>query len=250
MTSDNPVITIDGPAASGKGTLAQRLSADLGFNLLDSGLLYRIIGYTATLANCSLQHASELDTFIRERLEFKINSEPSRAVPKGTYEVYIFKQVGVQDAVSINGRNVNLDLRSHETSVSSSIVSSIPEVRNQLIDIQRSMRTPPGLIADGRDMGTVVFPDAPLKFYLDASVEVRAKRRLDELNLPSDPFSLRKMVDEIQQRDERDRNRSVAPLKPAHDAQVLDTTNLTIDDMFKVARTAIGDCAHLRGQFK
>lgn len=239
MTSDNPVITIDGPAASGKGTLAQRLSADLGFNLLDSGLLYRIIGYTATLANCSLQDAAELDAFIRERLSFKINLEPSRDVPSDMYEVYIFKQVGVQDAVSINGRNVNLDLRSHETGVSSSMVSSIPEVRNQLIEIQRSMRTPPGLIADGRDMGTVVFPDAPLKFYLDASVKVRAKRRLDELNLPSDPSSLRNMVDEIQQRDDRDRNRSVAPLKPANDAQILNTTDLNIDEMYKVARATI-----------
>ncbi len=237
--ADNPVITIDGPAASGKGTLAQRLSADLSFNLLDSGLLYRIVGYTASDSQLSLRDAAGLEMFIRDRLRFKINQEPSREIATGTYEVYIFKHVGVEDTVSINGRNVNLVLRSQETGVNSSIVSAVPEVRHLLIPIQRAMLTPPGLVADGRDMGTVVFPDAELKFYLDASVETRARRRLDQLQKPVDHSSLVNMISELEQRDKRDRTRDIAPLKVPDDAQTLDTTNLTIDEMFTVARTII-----------
>ena len=241
MVSDNPVITIDGPAASGKGTLAQRLSADLGFNLLDSGLLYRIVAYTASDVQLSLRDGSGLEAFIRDRLRFKINQEPSREIAAGVYEVYIFKQVGIEDTVSINGRNVNLALRNQETGVNSSIVSAIPQVRHQLISIQRSMLTPPGLVADGRDMGTVVFPDAQLKFYLDASVETRARRRLDQLQKPVDQRSLVNMISELEQRDKRDRTRDIAPLTVPDDAQVLDTTNLTINEMFSVARTTIRD---------
>ena len=239
MVSDNPVITIDGPAASGKGTLAQRLSADLGFNLLDSGLLYRIVAYTASDTQLPLQDGPGLESFIRDRLRFKINQEPSREIAAGVYEVYIFKQVGIEDTVSINGRNVNLALRSQETGVNSSIVSAIPQVRHQLISIQRSMLTPPGLVADGRDMGTVVFPDAQLKFYLDASVETRARRRLDQLQKPVDQRSLVNMISELEQRDKRDRTRDIAPLMVPDDAQILDTTNLTIDEIFTVARTTI-----------
>ena len=239
MASDNPVITIDGPAASGKGTLAQRLSADLGFNLLDSGLLYRIVAYTASLAQLPLQDKNALETFIRDRLRFKINEEPSRNVSKGVYEAYIFKQVGVEDIVSINSRNVNLELRSQETGVNSSVVSAIREVRKLLIPVQRSMRTPPGLVADGRDMGTVVFPDAQIKFFLDASVEIRARRRLDQLQKPCDSESLESMVAEIKERDERDRTREVAPLVAAADAITLDTTNMSINKVFSSARTTI-----------
>ena len=239
--SDNPVITIDGPAASGKGTLAQRLSADLGFNLLDSGLLYRIVGYTASDAQLSLQDGPGLESFIRDRLRFKINQEPSRDISAGDYEVYIFKQVGIEDTVSINGRNSNLVLRSQDAGVNSSIVSAIPQVRHQLIPIQRSMLTPPGLVADGRDMGTVVFPDAPLKFYLDASITARAHRRLDQLQKNVDQASLKNMVYELEQRDKRDRTREIAPLRVPSDAQTLDTTNLTIDEMFHVARTTISE---------
>ena len=239
MVSDNPVITIDGPAASGKGTLAQRLSADLGFNLLDSGLLYRIVAYTATLEQLPLQDAVNLEAFIRDQLRFKINEEPSRDVSKGIYEAYIFKQVGVEDIVSINDRNVNLELRSQEMGVNSSVVSAIPEVRKLLIPVQRSMRTPPGLIADGRDMGTVVFPDAQIKLYLDASVEIRARRRLDQLHKSCDASSLERMMQEIKQRDERDRTRAVAPLVAAKNAITLDTTSMSINAVFSIARKTI-----------
>ena len=239
MVSDNPVITIDGPAASGKGTLAQRLSADLGFNLLDSGLLYRIVAFTASLEQLPLQDAKMLEAFIRDRLRFKINVEPSRDASNGIYEAYIFKQVGVEDIVSINNRNVNLELRSQETGVNSSVVSAIPEVRKLLIPVQRSMRTPPGLVADGRDMGTVVFPDARIKFYLDASVEIRARRRLEQLKKHSDASLIEDMMMEIKQRDERDRTRNVAPLVAANDAITLDTTNMSINKVFSVARTTI-----------
>ena len=239
MASDNPVITIDGPAASGKGTLAQRLSADLGFNLLDSGLLYRIVAFTASLAQLPLQDAKILEAFIRDRLRFKINEEPSRDLSEGIYEAYIFKEAGVEDIVSINSRNVNMELRSQESGVNSSVVSAIPEVRKLLIPVQRSMRTAPGLVADGRDMGTVVFPDAQLKFYLDASVETRARRRLDQLQKPCDSDSLEHMISEIEQRDERDRTRSIAPLIAAEDAISLDTTSMSINEVFSIARTTI-----------
>ncbi|MCY4095744.1 MAG: (d)CMP kinase, partial [Gammaproteobacteria bacterium] len=235
----NPVITIDGPAASGKGTLAQRLSAELGFNLLDSGLLYRIVAYTATLAQLPLHDENALESFIQYRLRFKINEEPSRDVSQGVYEAYIFKQVGVEDIVSINNRNVNLELRSPETGVNSSVVSAIREVRKLLIPVQRSMRTPPGLVADGRDMGTVVFPDAQIKFYLDASVETRARRRLDQLQKPCDSDSLEHMIAEIEQRDERDRTREVAPLVASEDAVALDTTSMSIDEVFAVTRSTV-----------
>ena len=239
MASDNPVITIDGPAASGKGTLAQRLSADLGFNLLDSGLLYRIVAFTASLEQLPLQEAEVLEPFIRDQLRFKINEEPSRRLSDAIYEAYIFKQVGVEDMVSINSRNVNMELRSQETGVNSSVISAIPAVRKLLIPVQRSMRTPPGLVADGRDMGTVVFPDAQIKFYLDASVETRAKRRLDQLNKPRDRISLESMISEIKQRDERDRTRDVAPLVAAEDAITLDTTSMSINGVYLTARTTI-----------
>ena len=239
MASDNPVITIDGPAASGKGTLAQRLSADLGFNLLDSGLLYRIVGLTASHADLPLHNGADLEAFIRDRLRFKINREPSHKKVAGIYEVYIFKQVGIEDTVSINGRNVNLELRSQETGITSSVVSAIPQVRQQLIPIQRSMLTPPGLVADGRDMGTVVFPDAPLKFYLDASLETRARRRLEQLRAPIDQRSLDSMVVELEQRDSRDRTRDIAPLKMPIDARKLDSTNMSIEEVYSVARMAI-----------
>ena len=239
MASDNPVITIDGPAASGKGTLAQRLSADLGFNLLDSGLLYRIVAYTASLAQLPFQDAHALEMFVQSRLRFKINEEPSTTVSKGIYEAYIFKQVGVEDIVSINSRNVNLELRSQETGVDSSVISAIPEVRKLLIPVQRSMRTSPGLVADGRDMGTVVFPDAQIKFYLDATVETRARRRLDQLQALHDSASLVHMITEIEQRDERDRTRDVAPLVAAEDAITLDTTRMSIKEVFAVTRSTV-----------
>ena len=239
MGTDYPVITIDGPAASGKGTLAQQLSADLGFNLLDSGLLYRIVAYTAGIAEIRMHDAPALDVFMRERLRFKINTEPSRKVPKGTFEVYIFKTPDVEEIVSINGRNVLLALRSRDCGVNSSLVSSISEVRRQLIPIQRSLRIPPGLVADGRDMGTVVFPDADLKFYLDASVEVRAKRRLVQLEQPADLVSMEKMIREIEQRDQRDRTRDIAPLVVADDSHQLDTSTLTIEQMYNYTRLVV-----------
>ena len=236
---DYPVITIDGPAASGKGTLARRLSAELRFNLLDSGLLYRIVGYTASRHGIDPRNANQIDTFLRDRVTFKINERPSTAFESGSFEVYIFKTVGVEDIVSINGQNVNLELRSRDTGVTSSIVSSIPEVREQLIPIQRAMLTKPGLIADGRDMGTVVFPDASLKFFLEASVEIRARRRLAELDSPLDQASVDTMKRELEERDQRDRTRTVAPLTPAEDARTIDTTCLDIDGMYAVAKETV-----------
>ena len=237
--SDNPVITIDGPAASGKGTLAQRLSADLGFHLLDSGLLYRIVGYSAELAGLDLRDAASLESFMHERLDFKVNEEPNRKRPANTFEVYIFKYVGVEDVIRINDANVINALRSHEVGTAASIVSAFQEVRRELIPIQRAQLQPPGLVADGRDMGTVVFPDAPLKFYLDAPLRVRAQRRREQLAESNQHATLDKLASELRARDERDRQREHAPLIAAEDAVTIDTSEFTIEEMVNHARNVI-----------
>lgn len=241
MTSDNPVITIDGPAASGKGTLAQRLAAELQFHLLDSGLLYRIVGYTASQAEIDLNDGSALETFMRDRLVFRINEAPSRDRDTEVFEVYVFRHVGIADIVRVNDINVNLALRSLEAGVNSSLVSALPEVRSALIPIQRSMQQRPGLVADGRDMGTVVFPDAQLKFYVDAEVEERARRRMADAEKTNEQVSLEQMIADLEARDKRDTQRTVAPLKAAEDAIRIDTTTMSKDDMVNTVRTAVKD---------
>ena len=239
MASDNPVITIDGPAAAGKGTLAHQLSAELNFHLLDSGLLYRIVGYAAKLAGLDIHDAAKLESFTRDRLVFKINEKPSDTRSADLFEVYLFKYVGLADTVRINDMNVNVELRSRESGINSSVVSVFPEVRRCLIPIQRSTLQPPGLVADGRDMGTVVFPDAPLKFFLNASVKERAHRRRDQLAAAGEHVSLEELEAELKARDERDTNRDAAPLIPARDAITFDTTNMTIDEMVRSARATV-----------
>ncbi len=239
MSSDSPVITIDGPAASGKGTLALHLSEELRFNLLDSGLLYRIVAFIALDAKLDLNHPHNLDAFIRNHVSFNINQASDQPSSRCDYKVYIDKTVGVEDIVWVNDQNVNSALRSNELGFHSSVVSAHEGVRQLLIPIQRAMRRPPGLIADGRDMGTVVFPDAEVKFFLDASIEVRARRRLEQLKHPVEPASLANMVQEIRKRDDRDRTREIAPLKAAPDALMIDTTARSIEDVVHEASVKI-----------
>lgn len=202
-----PVIAIDGPAASGKGTVASRVAQALGFHLLDSGALYRLVALAALERGTSLDDARDLGA-IAAGLDIRF--EPGRV---------LLRDVDVTAAI-----------RDTAVSEGASRVAVHPEVRAALIDRQRVFRRLPGLVADGRDMGTVVFPDAAVKVFVTATPEARALRRqrqLAERGVEADPQAL---LDDIRARDRRDTGRTVAPLKAADDAAVLDTTDLTIDE--------------------
>ena len=199
-----PVIAIDGPSASGKGTIAKRVADELSFHYLESGALYRLIALVS----------------LRDRLT----------------DADALAEVAVQMAVDwvgekilLSDQDVTLYVRSEEVSKRASEVAKIPEVRKRLLKRQRAFRRPPGLVADGRDMGTVVFPDATLKVFLTASPQVRAERRYKQLIDKGIPANLRSLSRDLAERDARDRNRTVAPLVPAPDSQVLDSSALSID---------------------
>ncbi|MBT7335296.1 MAG: (d)CMP kinase [Gammaproteobacteria bacterium] len=201
-----PVITIDGPSGSGKGTLARALADRLGWSLLDSGALYRIIG-----AQC---------------LSRGINFDDETAVAD-LAQVLDIRFVGT--AVWVEGLNMTEEIRTEDAGVNASRVAHWPAVRDAVLGLQRSFLQAPGLIADGRDMGTVVFPDAALKFFLDASAQERAERRYKQLKNKGLSVNLRGLLEQIQERDARDRERAVAPLKPARDALVVDSTSMSIE---------------------
>ena len=241
---DNPVITIDGPAASGKGTLARNLSVELGFHLLDSGLLYRIIAFTATNRCINLNDAEAVSSFVENQLVFRINEKPRFDRSSEVIEVYIFKHVGNEDNISIDDANVNLALRSAEIGQLTSIVAAYPEVRKQLIPIQRSCRKSPGLVADGRDMASVIFPDADVKIYLDASVEERARRRSLEFQQRGDSVDLEMLERVIRERDNRDRTRSVAPLVRTTDSIIIDSSDMTKETVFAKALDIVNRRLH------
>ena len=199
-----PVIAIDGPSASGKGTIARRVADELSFHYLESGALYRLIALVS----------------LRDRVRAE----------KALAEVAERMAVGfVGGKIFMSNQDVTLDVRSEEVSKRASEVAKIPEVRKRLLKRQRAFRRPPGLVADGRDMGTVVFPDATLKLFLTASPEVRAERRYKQLIDKGIPANLRSLSRDLAERDARDRNRAVAPLVPAPDSQVLDSSALSID---------------------
>ena len=204
--SDPPVIAIDGPSASGKGTVAARVARALGFHYLDSGALYRLVALEA------LQDEADL------------GDEDALAALAAGMEV----EFG-EERVSLDGLDVTQVLRSEEVGVAASRVAAHPRVREALLRRQREFRTPPGLVADGRDMGSIVFPDAPLKVYLTAGVETRAQRRYKQLMEKGMYAKMQDVVEELRRRDERDTSRPVAPLKHYPDAVFLDTTGLTAD---------------------
>lgn len=205
----SPVITIDGPSGSGKGTVSRAIARALGFHFLDSGALYRILALAASRQGISLQDGSALaELAARLDISFPANSEDER--------------------VLLDGEDVEALIRSEEAGSGASQVAALPAVREALLQRQRDFRQPPGLVADGRDMGTVVFPQAVAKIFLLASAEERADRRCKQLNSKGIKSDYAGILADIQARDERDENRSVAPLRPADDAERVDTTNLDI----------------------
>jgi CMP/dCMP kinase len=210
MKSQVPVITIDGPSGTGKGTLCHLLAERLGWQALDSGSLYRVLAYAATLQEIHFDEIPRLVALVHKlRLRFRIDSSQ-------------------QTQVLLAGRDVTQALRSEKCGQEASVIAVIPEVREALLARQRAFATAPGLVTDGRDMGTVVFPRAILKLFLYASAEERAARRYFQLKEKGIDASLAEVVDELAKRDARDSARVHAPLKPARDAVIIDTTGLTI----------------------
>lgn len=216
MPSQSPVITVDGPSGAGKGTLCMLLADKLGFHLLDSGAIYRV------LALAAIHHG--VDTESEEAL-----------VPLATHLDVQFIAEGDLVKVILEGEDVSGELRKEETGMAASKVAALPRVREALLRRQRAFSSAPGLVADGRDMGTVVFPEAEAKIFLDASAEERASRRLKQLQQKGLDVRFDDLLSEIQERDDRDRNSPVAPLRPAEDALVLDSTSMNIEQVVEKA---------------
>ncbi len=208
-----PVVTVDGPGGVGKGTLALKLSQKLGWHLLDSGAIYRAYAIFALNQELDLENENLLVAKIPE-FSMAVNIEDEKV------QIYVCDE------------NVTSRLRLEITGSSASIIAKHPKIREALFHYQRDRAVAPGLIADGRDMGTVVFPEAPLKIFLTASAEVRAERRYKELIGAGESVNIAQILGEIQMRDERDQNRSVSPLVPAHDAIIIDTSDSTRDEVF------------------
>ena len=207
-----PVLAVDGPSGSGKGTICRQAASRLGWSLLDSGALYRAVAVRASRLGIPLDDVDALAHIAAEL--------PVEFVP------------GEDDTdVLLAGDDVTKELRAETTGNLASRVASIPEVRQALVDRQRAFRTYPGLVADGRDMGTVIFPDAQAKVFLTASAEERARRRHKQLLEKGIDANLDRLYTEIAERDRRDQQRAVAPLKPAADARVVDTTGMSIPEV-------------------
>jgi cytidylate kinase len=217
---DIPVLTIDGPSGSGKGTIALRLAEELGWHYLDSGALYRVLAQAAINHNVELTDEVKLASLAHQLdVVFEVKDETL--------------------AVFLEGEDVSTLIRSELAGNAASKVASLTLVRSALLDRQHGFRQAPGLVTDGRDMGTVVFPDAPYKVYLNASAEVRAKRRHKQLKEKGIESNLSGLIAEISERDERDSQRAVAPLKPAEDAVQLDSTRLGIDAVLNRVRAIL-----------
>ena len=216
----NKIITVDGPSGAGKGTLCYALAEKLGFALLDSGAIYRVTALAALKRHADLTNETELSDLARH-LDIQF-------VPKNG-EVNVL----------LGGMDVSHLIRTQEVADAASKVAVFPQVRAALLQLQQDFAKNDGLIADGRDMGTVVFPDAQVKLFLDASAEERAKRRYNQLQNKGISGNFAQILAEIKERDLRDRNRAVAPLKPADDAFLLDSTTLSIDEVIGQALSYI-----------
>ena len=204
----SPVITIDGPSGSGKGTISQQLAEQLGWYHLDSGALYRLLAYAALCESVDLGDSDRLVALagqLRESYELPKTDSP---------------------AILLGGRDVGAELRTESCADAASKVAALPAVRQALLEWQRHYRQSPGLVADGRDMGTVVFPDADLKLYLTARPRVRAERRFKQLKNKGISVDIDALVADVEQRDARDASRKASPLKPAIDALIVDNSDL------------------------
>ncbi len=223
VNSTIPVIAIDGPGGSGKGTIAYRIAGRLGFHLLDSGAIYRIIGLAARRGDVPLHDEPALAT-LTESLDivFKLTDNPENPL-----------------SIWLNAQDVSLQIRTNQAGVDASIVAPLASVREVVMKLQRSFRRAPGLVADGRDMGTVVFADAAVKVYLTATAEERAKRRYKQLKDKDISVSLQELLKSIQIRDELDMKRDVAPLRAAPDAVIIDSTALSTSEVFQQVLTIV-----------
>ena len=206
------IVTIDGPSASGKGTLARNIAKYLGFEILDSGLLYRVYAY---LFDCGINHLQITET-INQDITFK--SDESGIV--------VFKEKN----------NITDELRKESTAKAASKISALPETRENLLLLQRSFYLPKGLVADGRDMGTVVFPNAKLKIFLNASPEIRAKRRQLELQNRGQEVNMLALIEDIKRRDLKDKTRKLSPLIPADDSIVIDSSEMTPEEVLSFTK--------------
>ena len=206
------IVTIDGPSASGKGTLARNIAKYLGFEILDSGLLYRVYAY---LYDCGIEHAQIIKT-INKDITFK--SDDSGIV--------VLKEKN----------NITDELRKESTAKAASKISALLETRENLMLLQRGFYSPKGLVADGRDMGTVVFPNAKLKIFLNASPEIRAKRRQLELQNRGQEVNMLALIEDIKQRDLKDKTRKLSPLIPADDSIVIDSSEMTPEEVLSFTK--------------
>ena len=209
---NTPIITIDGPSGSGKGTISLLLANKLCWDFLDSGALYRLVAYAAHSHSISLDDEKGLETLAAHLDVQFVNAKD-------------------QLLIMLEGESVQDAIRTEECGNRASKIAAIQTVRDALLERQRAFAQPPGLVADGRDMGTVVFPQANVKFFLTASAEERAQRRYKQLKLKGLDVNLAALTQEIADRDERDFNRSVAPLRPADDAVYVDSTGVGIEDV-------------------
>jgi cytidylate kinase len=225
-----PVITVDGPSGSGKGTVCRLLADKLGWDVLDSGAIYRVLSLAALHHQITLDNEEALVPLAANLdVQFLVDSDTNAG------------------KVILEGEDVTTTIRNEDVGSAASKVAALPRVREALLRRQRAFRTENGLIADGRDMGTVVFPDAPLKIYLTASAQERARRRYVELNERGLDVTLSGLLEDIQARDDRDMNREVAPLVPAEDAIELDTSELNAQQVFDKVMTLL-DSAIFEGK--
>ena len=213
MQESVPVITIDGPSGAGKGTVARIVAEQLGWHLLDSGAIYRVLAVATQHHHVSLDNEEPLIPMAAHLdVQFEISSQG-------------------ESKVILEGENVTDTIRSEEIGSLASKVAAFPRVREALLRRQRAFSVAPGLVADGRDMGTIVFSKAPVKVFLTASAEERAERRFNQLKEKGFDVKIGRLLDDIRQRDDRDRNREVAPLIPAEGALIIDSTNLSIQEV-------------------
>ena len=221
MTNHAPIIALDGPSGAGKGVVANFLSTQYEFHLLDSGALYRLVGIAARRTSIALEN-SPLDEAVLGEIARSLDvAFTSTNNPEDPLEIMLY------------GEQVAHEVRTDEAGVDASRVASLPAVRDGLFELQRSFRQSPGLVADGRDMGTVIFPEADVKIYLTASAKARAERRYNQLIRKGISASMPFVFKSIQSRDERDMNRAVSPLKPAEDAFVIDSTDMDIEEVLQ-----------------